>query len=168
MHLSLNLTFVTNRWKPPNPMAGQTQDTPLRPGVDPARPVGPGPVSPPGAAPSASPRPPHRTGKGLRFRNPARILLPPGGQLLIRGGGGPHPVGPLPGASIPALAAIPAQDPRRPRPRPLPEAHARAVHTADRHASAFLPAPLSLPGAPPLYATPPFKGPEAHCLGPGI
>lgn len=119
VHLSLNLTFVMNRWKPPNPIAGQTQDTPLRPGVDPARPVGPGPVTPPGAAPSATPRPPHRTGKGLRFRNPARILLPPGGQLLILAGRGTPPRWPAPGSLVTCARGHSSQDPRRPRPRPL-------------------------------------------------
>lgn len=95
-------------------------------------------------------------GKGPRLRNPARVLLPPRGQLLTNV---PHPAGPLPGDSLPALAAIP---PRTPSPR-NPAPCCSLTHAQYIPPMATLPLSSPHPG-PPLYTTPPFKGPEIQCL----
>ena len=64
-------------------------------------------------------------GKGPRLRNPARVLLPPRGQLLTNV---PHPVGPLPGDSLPALAALPPGTPGPVTPPPAVPSRTRSIY----------------------------------------
>lgn len=143
---------------------GQTQDTLLRPRVNPARTVGPGPVSPSGAARSATPRPPRcRAGERAEAQGPGTRSPPAPGTAPHHC---PHPVGPLSGDSLPELSAFPAQDAQPAWPAPC-SSPTHAQYLPGGHASAFLFSPGSLLGGPPLYTTPPFKGPEIHCLTPG-
>lgn len=78
MHLTLGLTFVRNKCKPPKPILGQTPDTPLHPSVNPAELVGPSPVSQPGAAPSVTPGPRHRAGERAEAQKPGAFSSRPG------------------------------------------------------------------------------------------
>lgn len=157
--LSVSHSFATNKWKLPDPVPGQTKGTPFLPGVNPARPVGPSPGSRARAAPSATPRPRscRAGGKGRQLRETTGVLSPPGVQPL------PAP----PAHTLPAPAAVPAQDPGPRDPAPCPSlAHAQCLLSL-RPRFRFSPAPRSLLGGPLLYATPSFKGPETHHLSPG-
>lgn len=74
-------SIIIHKWKLPDPVPAQKLGTPLRPRVNPARPVGPGPVSQSQAARSATPRPRCcRAGKRAEAQGSGARSLPAGSK----------------------------------------------------------------------------------------